>query len=186
MKFVATEFAGVFIIEPEPRVDDRGMFARYFCSREFQAHGLKSDIVQTNYSQNKQKGTLRGMHYQQQPFAEVKLVRCLHGKIYDVIIDVRPDSSTYLKWLAVELSGENKKMLYVPEGFAHGYQSLTDDSEVFYMVTQFYNLESERAIRWNDPLFGIEWPLAGEPILSAKDAAHPDFKDIRMDCERRR
>jgi len=172
--FEALALPGAFAIDLEPRGDERGFFARAFCQKEFAAHGLATEMVQANVSQNVSKGTLRGMHYQRAPFAEVKLVRCIHGTIHDVIIDLRPDSPTYLNWLGVELSRRNRRALYVPEGFAHGYQALEDDTEVLYLVSQFYTPSHESAIRWNDPRFGIRWPLP-DPILSPKDAAHPDF-----------
>lgn len=174
MIFEALRLPGAFLIDLELRKDERGFFARAFCQKEFAAHGLKTEMVQANLSQNVSKGTLRGMHYQRSPFAEVKVVRCTHGSIHDVILDIRPESPTYRKWLAVELSRENRRALYVPEGFAHGYQALEDDTEVLYLVSQFYTPSHEAAIRWNDPQFGIEWPLA-DPILSPKDAVHPDF-----------
>jgi dTDP-4-dehydrorhamnose 3,5-epimerase len=174
MIFTELPLQGAHVIELEPRQDERGFFARGFCVNEFKQHGLKTEIVQANLSHNVRRGTVRGMHYQRAPFAEVKMVRCVNGAIFDAIIDLRPDSPTYLKWAGVELSRDNRRLLYVPEGFAHGYQSLTDDSEVLYMVTQFYSPQHEAAVRWNDPRFGIAWPL-GEVILSPKDAAHPDF-----------
>ena len=174
MIFTELPLAGAFVIDLEPRRDERGFFARSFCAREFEQHGLKTAIVQANLSQNVRKGTVRGMHYQRAPHAEVKIVRCVNGAIFDAIIDIRPDSPTYLRWTSVELSRENRRMLYVPEGFAHGYQALTDDSEVLYLVTAFYSPQDEAAIRWNDPRFRIRWPIA-EAILSPKDAVHPDF-----------
>lgn len=175
MRFTETILKGAFIIELEPRIDERGMFARAFCKREFQEHGLKAEIVQGNFSQNNKKGTLRGMHYQLAPFAEVKIIRCVRGKVRDVIIDIRPHSPTFLRWHAVDLDAEIGNTLYVPEGFAHGYQSLVDDTEVMYLVTQYYAPDYERGIRWNDPLFRIEWPIPN-PILSPRDASHPDFQ----------
>lgn len=174
MIFTETELAGAFVIDLEPRRDERGFFARGFCVREFAAHGLQTGIVQANLSQNVKRGTLRGMHYQKPPHAEVKMVRCTRGAVYDVIVDIRRGSPTYLRWIGVELTRDNHRLLYVPEGFAHGYQALTDDSELLYMVTQFYAPDHEDAIRWNDPSIGIRWPLP-DPILSPKDAAHPDF-----------
>lgn len=174
MKFTETELPGAWLIELEKRQDERGFFARGFCQRELEQHGLKSNIVQANLSQNVSKGTLRGMHYQCAPMAEVKMVRCINGAIHDVIVDIRKESPTYLQWRGFDLTRDDRRMLYVPEGFAHGYQALTDDSEVFYLVTQFYAPDHEAAIRWNDPAIGIRWPLAN-PILSPKDAIHPDF-----------
>lgn len=175
MKFKELPLKGAYLIDLEPQQDDRGFFSRVFCRNELADQGLKTGIVQANLSQNHERGTLRGMHYQRAPHAEVKMVRCTRGAIYDVIIDIRPDSPTYLQWHGEELTDENRTTLYVPEGFAHGYQSLTDDSEVLYFVTAFYAPDHEGAIRWNDPSFEIDWPIA-EPIVSEKDAAHPDFR----------
>lgn len=175
MIFTELPLRGAYVIDLEPRHDARGFFARAFCVREFTEHGLKANVVQANLSHNLRKGTVRGMHYQRAPHAEVKLVRCVSGAVYDAIIDVRPGSPTYLKWTAVELTRENRRMLYVPEGFAHGYQALTDDSEVLYLVTEYYAPGHEGAIRWNDPLFNIAWPVA-DVSLSPKDEAHPDFR----------
>ena len=175
MIFTELPLAGAYVIDLEPRSDERGFFARGFCANEFTQHGLQTGIVQANLSQNVRKGTVRGMHYQKAPHAEVKMVRCVNGAIFDAIIDLRPGSATYLQWTSVELTRENHRMLYVPEGFAHGYQALSDDSEVLYLVTAFYAPSHEAAIRWNDPLFGITWPLA-DVSLSSKDAVHPDFQ----------
>jgi dTDP-4-dehydrorhamnose 3,5-epimerase len=172
--FRELELPGAFAIDLEPRRDERGFFARAFCGNEFAQHGLETAVVQANLSQNVARGTLRGMHYQRAPYAEVKVVRCVSGAIYDVIIDIRPESPTYRKWLGVELTRDNRRALYVPEGFAHGYQALEDDSEVLYLVSQFYTPSHEAAIRWNDPQFSVRWPLP-DPILSPKDALHPDF-----------
>ena len=174
MIFTETPLAGAFVIELEPREDERGFFARAFCKNELAEHGLPNEIVQANLSFNHRRGTLRGMHMQTPPHGEDKMVRCIAGAIWDAIVDLRPGSPTYLKWFGVELSAANRLMLYVPKGFAHGYQSLTDGSEVLYMVTQFYTPGAERGLRWNDPAFGIPWPV-GDPILSPKDAAAPDF-----------
>jgi dTDP-4-dehydrorhamnose 3,5-epimerase len=174
MIFHETPLAGAFTIELEPRSDDRGFFARAFCQHELADHGLETGIAQANMSYNFKRGTLRGMHYQLPPHAEVKMVRCIAGAIYDVIVDLRKDSPTYLKWHGVELSAANRTMLYVPRGFAHGYQALSDDSEVLYLVTEFYAPGAERGLRWNDPAIGIRWPVA-DPILSPKDAVHEDY-----------
>ena len=176
MIFIETKLKGAFIIEPETIEDKRGFFARICCQKEFDEHGLISHFVQCNISFNKKKGTLRGMHYQNAPYEEVKVVRCTKGAIYDVILDLRQDSITYKQWIAVELTADNHKVLYVPEGFAHGYQTLEDDTEVFYQVTQFYSPESERGIRWEEPQFGIQWPAVVERIISEKDKNWPDFK----------
>jgi len=175
MTFTETPLRGAWLIDLEPRTDDRGFFARAFCQNELEAHGLETTIAQANLSFNHKKGTLSGMHYQVPPHAEVKMVRCFEGAIYDVIIDLRPQSPTHLQWFGVELSADNRRMLYVPEGFAHGYQALTDLSEVFYLVTEFYAPGAEKGIRWNDSLFGITWPISS-PALSHKDAAHPDYR----------
>lgn len=175
VKFTETPLGGAYLIDLEPRRDERGFFARAFCERELAAHGLQTRIVQANVSRNVKRGTVRGMHYQRAPHAEVKMVRCVSGAIFDAIIDLRPESSSYLRWHGVELTREEGRMLYVPEGFAHGYQALTDDSEVLYLVTAFYAPDHEAAIRWNDPRFGVRWPIA-DAIVSPKDAAHPDFE----------
>jgi len=174
MIFRACELDGAYVIEHDPKIDERGFFARAFCVDEFNAHGLNPKVAQCNLSFNRERATLRGMHYQASPHQEAKLVRCIAGQIYDVIVDLRPRSSTFRKWFGAELSAENRWMLYVPEGFAHGYLTLTDNAEIFYQVSEFYAPRSERGVRWNDPAFGIRWPL--EPrVLSAKDAALPDF-----------
>jgi dTDP-4-dehydrorhamnose 3,5-epimerase len=174
LKFTETPLKGAWVIDLEPRSDERGFFARGFCEREFAEHGLERRIVQANVSRNTYAGTLRGMHYQKAPHQEVKMVRCVSGAIYDVILDLRPESPTYRQWHGVELTRAAGRMLYVPKGFAHGYQSLTDDSEVHYFVTEFYAPEAEAAVRWDDPAFSIRWPISS-PILSPKDAVHPDF-----------
>jgi dTDP-4-dehydrorhamnose 3,5-epimerase len=174
MKFLETEFSGAFVIRPEPTADSRGFFARVFCQREFEAHGLNPNFVQCNISFNHEKGTLRGMHYQVAPHREAKLVRCTSGAIFDVIVDLRSDSPTFRRWLGVELSAEQQTMLYVPEGFGHGYLTLTDDTEVFYQVSEFYAPSCERGVRWNDPAFVIRWP-APPRVISDKDTGHPDF-----------
>jgi dTDP-4-dehydrorhamnose 3,5-epimerase len=172
--FTETKLAGAFVIELERRTDERGFFARTFCEQEFKAHGLNTRVAQCNVSFNKRKGTLRGMHYQTAPFAEAKLVRCTSGSIYDVIIDLRPASATFKQHFSVELSAENRRMLYIPEDFAHGFQTLQDDTEVFYHMAQRYSAEHARGVRWNDPAFGIEWP-EGERIIIERDQNYPDF-----------
>ena len=163
-----------YVIEIDKKGDERGFFARFFCKNEFAEHGLKNDIVQINDSFSAEKGTLRGMHYQLPPNAEVKIVRCIRGKIFDVIIDLRKNSPTSGQWFGVELSDENRKALYVPEGFAHGFLSLEDNVELIYLVTAFYVLESERGICWDDPFFNIQWPIKPD-VISEKDINHPDF-----------
>jgi dTDP-4-dehydrorhamnose 3,5-epimerase len=172
--FTETKLPGAFVIEPERREDERGFFARTFCKREFESRGLNSQVAQCNTSFNKKKGILRGMHFQAAPFGEVKLVRCTAGAIYDVIIDLRPASHTFKGYFGVELSAENGAMLYIPEGFAHGFQTLRDGSEVFYQMSQVYSPEHARGVRWNDPAFGIEWP-ADERIIVERDRTYPDF-----------
>lgn len=176
MIFTPTKFAGAFIIDLEKIADERGFFARAWCNNEFKNQGLKENFVQCNISYNKSKGTIRGLHYQLKPYDEAKLVRCLSGAIYDVIVDLRPSSSTHKQWLGVELNESNRRALYVPEGFAHGFQTLTDNAEVFYQVSQFYTPQYERGIRWDDPLFRINWPLTLTQI-SSKDCNYPDFKN---------
>ena len=174
MKFQPLSLNGAYLIDPEPVADERGMFARTFCGREFAARGLDARIVQCSTSYNRRRGTLRGMHYQVAPFAEAKLVRCVRGAIHDVIIDLRPVSATHMRWIAVELSTDNRRMLYIPAGFAHGFQTLTDDAEVLYQISQWYSPEHARGVRWNDDSFGIRWPLA-DPIISDNDRSYPDF-----------
>jgi len=172
--FTETELPGAYIIELRKLRDERGFFARSWCQKEFEEQGLVARLVQANVSFNTKKGTLRGMHYQEPPYAETKLVRCTRGAIFDVIIDLRRDSPTYLQWIGVELSADDYKMLFVPEQFAHGFQTLQDNSEVTYQVSQFYTPGSERGIRYNDPAFGITWPFAVE-VISNKDQSWPDF-----------
>lgn len=174
MIFSETPLKGAYIIDIEPSTDKRGFFARTWCRHEFEKHGLNSELAQCSISFNRQKGTLRGMHYQAKPYEEVKLVRCTLGSIYDVIIDLRPTSDSRLRWFAVELSEETHRMLYIPEGFAHGFQALKDNSEVFYQISEFYDARYVRGIRWNDPTFRIQWPL-GNPILSDRDKSFSDF-----------
>jgi len=172
--FTETQLKGAHIIELEKLSDERGFFARAWCQKEFEAQGLTAIVVQANVSFNKKKGTLRGMHYQITPYEETKLVRCTRGAIYDVIIDLRPDSPTYKQWVGVELTAENYKMLYVAENFAHGFQTLQDNTEVTYQVSQFYAPGSESGIRWDDPTFGIEWPIEVQ-VISEKDGNWPDY-----------
>jgi dTDP-4-dehydrorhamnose 3,5-epimerase len=172
MKFIETKLKGAYIIEPERLEDERGFFARTFCIKEFEDHGLDPKIVQCNISYNKHKGTLRGMHYQAAPMAEAKLVSCTRGAIYDAIIDLRSESATYCQWLAEELNAENRNMMYVPKGFAHGFQTLADDTEVLYQMFEFYSPEHTRGVRWNDPAFGVKWPL-NTKIISEKDGNYP-------------
>ncbi len=177
MIFTQTKLPGAYTIDLEPHHDERGFFARAWCENEFAEQGLNPCIKQCNISFNPNEGTLRGMHYQADPHGEVKLVRCTMGKIYDVIIDIRRDSSTYKQHFAVELSAENRRMLYIPEGFAHGFQTLTDNVEVFYQMAQSYVPGAARGIRWNDPVFKIEWPEVSRRIMSERDAQYPDYQD---------
>ncbi len=174
MKFTPTPLAGAFLIDPELKGDHRGFFARLFCEKEFTAQGLESKFVQINGSLSAKRGTLRGMHYQLPPAAEVKVVRCVSGEIYDVILDLRADSPTFGQSFGAVLSAENRTAMYVPRGFGHGFISLADDSELFYMVSDFYAPEQERGVRHDDPRFNIQWP--GQPVeISDKDRAWPLF-----------
>lgn len=175
MIFKETKLQGAFVIAIEKRQDERGFFARAWCKKEFEAHGLNVHLVQANLAFSQKKGTLRGMHYQVSPYEEAKLVRCIKGAIFDVAIDLRPDSATYKSWVGVELTDDNHKMLYIPENFAHGYQTLTDNAEVFYQVSQFYSPESERGVRWDDPAFGIKWPETDDVVVSEKDKNWPGY-----------
>ncbi len=174
MKFHATPLKGAYTIELEKRGDDRGFFARFFCEKEFEATGLAFPIVQINNSLTEKAGTLRGMHYQLPPAAEIKVVRCIRGALYDVIIDLRPDSPTFGKWFGTELTAENRLMMYAPMGFAHGFITLADSTEAFYLTNAFYAPQEERGIRFDDPRFGVVWPRT--PVdVSAKDRVWPDF-----------
>jgi len=173
--FVETFLKGAFVVDLEKREDDRGFFARAFCQREFAEHGLEVQVAQCNISFNERKGTLRGMHYQVSPFEEAKLVRCTRGSIYDVIIDLRGDSRTFGRPFGVELTARNRRMLYIPREFAHGFQTLEHDTEVFYQMSQYYSAEHSRGVRWNDPAFGIEWP-PDERIISERDQQYSDFR----------
>lgn len=175
MKFVETPVAGAWLVEPTPRVDERGFFARVWCTDEFAAQGLTASFVQCNDSLSRHRGTLRGLHYQVAPFGEVKLVRCVRGAVFDVLVDLRPQSPSYLRWYGAELTADNRTMLYVPEGCAHGYLTLEDGSEVMYPVTCAYRPDAERGVRWNDPAFGIAWPDVGPLTMSPKDEAWPDY-----------
>jgi len=172
MIFAETRLLGAFLIEPERLEDERGFFARTWCQREFESHGLNQRVAQCNISFNRKRGTLRGMHYQTAPYAEAKLVRCTMGAIYDVIIDLRPDSPTFKQWLAVELTAENRLMLYIPVGLAHGFQTLVDNTEVFYQMFEFYHPECARGVGWNDPAFRVNWPLPVN-VIADKDNTYP-------------
>ena len=176
MIFTETKLKGAFIIEPEKNEDERGFFARSYDSKIFEEHGLNPKVLQCNISFNKKKGTLRGMHYQISPYQEAKFLRVTKGKIYDVIIDLRPHSGTFKQWIGIELSDKNYKMIYIPEGFAAGFQSLEDNTELFYQVSQVYMPEYERGIRWDDPTFKISWPLK-PTVISKKDLSRPPFNN---------
>jgi dTDP-4-dehydrorhamnose 3,5-epimerase len=175
MKFIETTLPGAFIIEPDRLEDERGFFARTWCKREFEEHGLNSRFVQNNISFNIKKGTLRGMHYQLAPYEEVKLIRCTMGAIYDVIIDLRPGSSTHMQWIAVELTAENRKMLYVPAGFAHGFQTLRDNTEVFYQMGEYYSPGHAAGIRWDDGAFNIVWPEKPS-VIADRDRSYDNYQ----------
>jgi dTDP-4-dehydrorhamnose 3,5-epimerase len=175
MIFRETPLNGAFVVELEPIGDSRGSFVRTWCAREFAAHGIGMDIVQCNNSFNAMKGTLRGMHFQKTPHQEAKVVRCMQGGIYDVIIDLRPDSPTFKRWFGVTLSGEKPLCLYVPRDFAHGFLTLTDNAEVSYLMSEYYYPEWNTGVRWNDPAFDIKWPTTENLIISEKDSSYRDF-----------
>lgn len=174
MIFTPTRLAGLWLVEIEPRADERGHFARTWCAREFAAHGLDTRLAQASLSFNRRRGTVRGMHFQRPPHAEVKLVRCTRGAIRDVALDLRPDSPTHGRWQGFDLTAANGAALYIPEGFAHGFQTLEPDTEVFYQISEFYAPAASDGVRWDDPAFDIAWPL---PVscLSPRDAAWPDY-----------
>jgi dTDP-4-dehydrorhamnose 3,5-epimerase len=175
MRFTATPLAGAYVVEPERLEDERGFFARTFCRREFAAHGLNPDLVQCSLSYTARAGTLRGLHYQAAPHQEAKLVRCTRGAVYDVIVDLRRESPTFRRWTAVELSADNRLMLYVPEGCAHGFQTLRAATEVLYQMSAFHDPDAARGVRWDDPAFRIDWPAA-ERVISERDRHYPDFR----------
>lgn len=175
MIFTKTKLEGAYIIDVEKREDERGFFARTFCANEFAEAGLEDKFVQANMSFNYKKGTLRGMHFQKAPYQEDKLVRCTKGALFDVIIDLRKDSPTFKQWIGVELTEENRRALFVPKGFAHGYITLEDNTEINYMVTQFYTPAADSGVRFDDPVFGIEWPVEITSV-SEKDKNHPNFE----------
>lgn len=175
MRFIATHLAGAYLIEPELISDERGFFARTYCRNEFADKGLNPNLVQCNISYNKAGGTLRGMHYQKAPYSEAKLVRCTRGGIYDVVIDLRPDSGTFTRWFGAELTADNRKALYVPEGFAHGFITLQDDTEVLYQMSEFFHAEYAAGVHWNDPAFSIQWPIEVK-VISERDKNYQDFK----------
>jgi dTDP-4-dehydrorhamnose 3,5-epimerase len=174
MIFTETPIAGAYVVEVERMEDDRGFFARTWCQREFERHGLDPRLVQCSVSFNNRKGTLRGMHYQAEPHADAKLVRCTAGAVYDAIVDLRPGSKSFRQWFGIELTADNRRALFIPEGLAHGFLTLADTTEVFYQMSEFYAPECARGVRWDDPAFGIRWP-APIAVISPRDAAYPDF-----------
>lgn len=176
MIFNPLDLEGAYLISLDKKEDDRGFFARYYCEEEFKKHNLNTNWVQMNNSFSKHKGTLRGLHFQNPPHAEVKMIRCFRGAIWDVMVDIRKNSKTYGQWFGTELSAENRNMLYIPEGFAHGFISLTDDSEILYMVSSQYAGHAEGTLRWNDPFHQIEWPI-DPTIISEKDQKAKDWDD---------
>jgi len=171
LKFLPTPLAGAYVLELDRLEDERGFFARSFCQEEFRKRGLRAAIAQCNVSWNRRRGTLRGLHFQAAPHEEAKVVRCTSGAIWDVMVDLRESSATRLGWHAVELGAENRRALYLPEGFAHGFQTLADDSEVLYLMSESYYPELARGVRWDDPRLGIKWPLP-DPILSQRDRSY--------------
>jgi dTDP-4-dehydrorhamnose 3,5-epimerase len=175
MIFTETKLKGAYLIELETFEDERGFFARSWSQKEFEAQGLDARLAECNISFNKRKGTLRGMHYQAAPHGQAKLVRCTRGAIYDVIVDLRHDSETFRQWVGFELTPDNGRMLYIPEEFAHGFQTLADNSEVFYQMSTTFAPASARGVRFDDPVFSIEWPHADERIIIARDREYPDF-----------
>jgi dTDP-4-dehydrorhamnose 3,5-epimerase len=174
MTFIEIPLKGAYIISPDRKEDERGFFARTFCKNDFSQHGLNPNLAQCSISFNKVRGTLRGMHYQIRPHEETKIVRCTMGSVFDVIIDLRPDSSDFKKWFSIELNSNNRLMLYVPEGFAHGFLTLEDNTEVLYEISEFYAPDTARGVRWNDPAFGIIWPESPK-VISIKDREYADF-----------
>ena len=177
VRFTETTLPGAYVIDLDRYEDHRGFFARTWCRREFGEHGLEQEFVQASISHSYRRGTVRGMHYQVAPHEEVKLVRCTRGAILDVIIDLRPNETTYTRHFAVELSVENGRALYVPEGFAHGFQTLQDDTEVCYHMSEFHSPDAARGVRWDDPLFEIDWPIA-DPVIKERDASYPDYEPV--------
>jgi dTDP-4-dehydrorhamnose 3,5-epimerase len=183
MNFTSLILKGAYLIEPEVSEDERGIFYRFFCRNEFESIGYKKPWTQINHSVTKKRGTIRGMHLQIPPHSEIKMIKCINGKIMDIIVDLRSGSETFLQWVGLELSAENKRMVYIPEGFAHGFQSLTDECELIYHHSASYVKEFELGIRWNDPLLDIKWPLP-IGIISERDQKHPllsnDFQGIKL------
>lgn len=181
MIFTETKLKGAFIVDPEVKNDDRGAFFRTWCKQEFEAHGINAELVQCSGVFNRKKGTLRGMHWQAAPRPEAKLVRVISGAVYDVVADLRLESATYRQWVAVKLDSGNRRMLFVPEGFAHGYVTLADDTELFYQMSEFYSPECARGFRWNDPAFVIDWPDEVR-VISERDLKFPDFMANERHC----
>lgn len=181
MTFYKTQIKGVFEIHLETKPDERGFFARSWCQKEFEDHGLNPRLVQCSVSFNTRTGTLRGMHYQAAPYPEAKLIRCTRGAIYDVVIDLRPDSPTFKDWIGVVLRGNDRNMVYVPEGCAHGFLTLKDETEVFYQISEFYYPELARGVRWDDPAFKIMWPGDVE-VISERDRTYPSFGQVQCAC----
>jgi dTDP-4-dehydrorhamnose 3,5-epimerase len=175
MKFSAAPIEGAWLIDLEPHHDERGFFARTWCRQELAAHGLETEIAQESLSHNRQRGTLRGLHVQQAPHEETKIVRCPHGRVFDVIVDVRTTSTTYKKWFGVELSAENRRAIYIPPGVAHGFQTLSDDTDVAYLISEFHTPAAARGARYDDPAFDVAWPLAVS-VISERDLNWPDFE----------
>ena len=176
MIFTQTTLAGACIIDLKKIEDERGFFAYLFCAKQAAEHGIATNVAQVKLSSNKRKGTLRGMHLQVPPAAEQKLVRCIRGAIFDVAVDLRPDSPTFRNWVGAELTAANRRAMYLPPGVAHGYQTLTDSTEVMYFVSAAYSPSHARGVRWNDPAFGIEWPLGAPVVIHERDAGYPDFE----------
>jgi dTDP-4-dehydrorhamnose 3,5-epimerase len=176
MIFTETPLAGAYLVEPELAVDERGLFARIWCAREFAERGLETRIAQCSVSFNSRRGTLRGLHYQSEPYTEVKVVRCTAGAIFDVIVDLRPASRTFRQHYSTVLSASNRRMHYIPDGFAHGFQTLEPDSEVTYQISEFYQPAHGRGVRWDDPVFGIEWPATEQRLMNERDRNYPDFQ----------
>lgn len=175
MQFRATPLSGAFVIEIEPTIDERGFFARTWCAREFAAHGIGMEIRQCNVSVNRMRHTLRGMHYQADAYAEAKIVSCVRGALFDVILDLRPDSPTFKRHFAIELNDDNRRSLYIPPGFAHGFETLTDHTEAYYQMSAFYEPTAARGVRWDDPAFDIPWP-APPQVISRRDRDYPNFE----------
>lgn len=180
MRFVSTDVAGVFVVEPDRHADSRGFFARTWCAQELAEQGLEPGLAQCSVSFNHRRGTLRGLHYQAPPFAETKLVRCARGILFDVAVDLRPDSPTFRRWIGVELSEDNGHALYIPRGFAHGFLTLADATEISYAISTPYHPEAARGIRWNDPFIGVEWPRPVE-VIASRDETYPDVDVSRLE-----